>query len=266
MQVEIEYRRFKGKRRTRQINTNHLHLIADLKSRGLSGLVLDAAVWLCVDEPTRHALDALCFGNLDGGAGTAAHVRALLESAGATVTGNRCVRLSLDEACFMSHAFEALDVYAEASPSSNGGVSCVRLDPPALWRRLCAARRDFQLLYLAYHHYRSKGWIPRTGLQYGADFVLYQRHPALAHSDYSVLVLPLGGVAGGRPPLTWHDLQVCNRLTTQVGKRLILLHVVNEGGRDEAVDAGDCIARCAVHERVVRRWVPESMRPAAPGS
>lgn len=59
-----------------------------------------------------------------------------------------------------------------------------------------------------------QGWIPRTGLQYGADFVLYQRHPALAHSDYAVTIVPLR--PSQRPPMGWHDLQISNRLSTQV--------------------------------------------------
>jgi hypothetical protein len=60
---------------------------------------------------------------------------------------------------------------------------------------------------------RPQGWIPRTGLQYGADFVLYQRHPALSHSDYTVIITPLA--PGQRPDIGWHDFQISNRLSTQ---------------------------------------------------
>ena len=44
--------------------------------------------------------------------------------------------------------------------------------------------------YAAFQFYRGKGWMPRSGLQYGAHFVLYRRHPALCHSDYAVVVVP----------------------------------------------------------------------------
>ena len=115
----------------------------------------------------------------------------------------------------------------------------------ALWQALCAVRPDFLMVYLGYHHFRSKvlqpvsdagawwpprahactdgslslpatsqGWIARTGLQYGADMVLYRRHPALAHSEYSVLIIPR--TPGVRPQLSWHDIQVSNRLSAQV--------------------------------------------------
>eukprot|EP00775_Hariotina_reticulata_P005114 gene5115-5354_t len=45
------------------------------------------------------------------------------------------------------------------------------------------------LEYAAYHHFRSKGWLPQPGLNFGADFVLYELHPEFAHSDYAVLVM-----------------------------------------------------------------------------
>lgn len=88
------------------------------------------------------------------------------------------------------------------------------LPAQALWHRCMQARPDFPVMYLGYHHYRGKGWIPRTGLQYGADYVLYQKHPALAHSDYAVLVVPQFEARG--PRLEWHDLQTANRLSAQV--------------------------------------------------
>lgn len=62
-----------------------------------------------------------------------------------------------------------------------------------------------------------QGWLPRTGLQYGADFVLYHRHPAVAHSDYTVLVVPL--TPGVRPPMEWHSVQIANRLSAQVRRQ-----------------------------------------------
>ena len=121
--------------------------------------------------------------------------------------------------------------------------------------------------------------------------MLYQRHPAIAHSDFTVLIVPL--MPGVRPTMGWHDLQVSNRLSTQartpppalphcashppghsppppapqralpspqVSKRLLLLYVQQLG---DSVDTStpSCLARFAAHERMVRRWVPESHRP-----
>ena len=37
---------------------------------------------------------------------------------------------------------------------------------------------------------RREGWLPRSGLQYGADLVLYRNHPSLVHSDHCVVLRP----------------------------------------------------------------------------
>lgn len=203
----------------------------ELRPRDLQALLLDAAVWLCCDDEVVYKLDTLCFGNLDGGAGTAAYVRQHLEAAGRPVQGDKAVRLSLDEAFFMAYALGILTVHelgpacsgapsstaadagsaGAAEPAAAGagaagaaaagqespaagtegaapasaaaaaappaaepaaavaaaaatapevpieaGVVAVPLDSGALWRRLQQLRPDFFLLYLAYHHFRSK--------------------------------------------------------------------------------------------------------------
>ena len=81
-------------------------------------------------------------------------------------------------------------------------------------------------------HFRLTGWLPRSGLQYGADFVLYQRHPALVHSDSTVTLVPDAAAresfkvdaaanrdvafAHGWPD--WPDVQATSRLAVQVNK------------------------------------------------
>lgn len=207
-----------------------MQVCRELRPRDLQALLLDAAVWLCCDDDTVYKLDTLCFGNLDGGAGTAAYVRRHLEAAGRPVQGDKAVRLSLDEAFFMAYALGILTVHelapsgrsapdngrtasggaapggagapaaataaaAEqqdaAAPASGAptapddaaaqaaapaaatepapaaaaalpevpgeaGLAAVQFDSGALWRRLQQLRPDFFLLYLAYHHFRSK--------------------------------------------------------------------------------------------------------------
>ena len=90
-----------------------LQVCRELKPRQLHALVMDAAVWLCCDDEVVHKLDTLCFGNSDGGPGTSAHVRGVLQAAGAPVAGDKSVRLSLDEAFFMHYALGILEVHDE---------------------------------------------------------------------------------------------------------------------------------------------------------
>lgn len=77
-----------------------------------------------------------------------------------------------------------------------------------------------------------QGWIPRSGLQYGTDLVLYEQHPSLVHSTVCVLIVvtPFAG-EDCRPPavcnsgarmdgqdgtLSWHDVEGINRLCVRV--------------------------------------------------
>ena len=39
-----------------------------------------------------------------------------------------------------------------------------------MWRTFCARQRNFLANYVAYHYLRSKGWVPKNGVKYGADF------------------------------------------------------------------------------------------------
>jgi tRNA-intron lyase len=252
--MEVGFRRPRHKRRRRHdIQTDKLRIYAELKSKGLKGLILDSAVWVCASHATVKALDHACLGNLDGGDQMTTYLKDLLGSSDDVIQDGKTVRLSLDEAFFMHYALGALELF-DQSPRL--------LDTGEIWERMCSSRADFPLSYVCYHHFRSKGWIPRTGLQYGVDFVLYQKHPALAHSDYSVTIQTphvstgVGGSSLFRPPLSWHDLQVTNRMTGQVGKRLLIVNI-----HDPAPDLGytnhRCIDRIAISEYVIRRWVPE---------
>ena len=110
-----------------------------------------------------------------------------------------------------------------------------RLSDADVWHAAVAACPGFLPAYAAYYHCRCRGWLIRSGLQYGADYVLYPRHPTAAHSTLCALVIPpsegpgsasasAAAVRAGWPQ--WTELQALSRLCVQVNKGLILLHVV----------------------------------------
>jgi len=281
--MDVEFKRPKHKKRRRwDIQTDKLKVYSEIKSARLSGVVFDTAVWLCVSSETVKKLDSACFGNLDGGNGTAIFIKDSLKDVDVEIEGDKAVRLSLDEAFFMHYALRSLTLY---TVRDKAGQPARLLDTAEAWQEMQNSKKDFILLYLCYHHFRSKvryfhavmrlcrcpghncvmqlqGWIPRTGLQYGVDFVLYQKHPAITHSDYSVSIQTdetpgLGSLS--RPPMSWHDLQVTNRLTAQVGKRLLVARI-HDPAPHLGYDHPRCIDRVSISEMIVRRWVPESDR------
>lgn len=45
--------------------------------------------------------------------------------------------------------------------------------------------------YAAYHHYRSLGWVVRSGIKFCVDWLLYRRGPVFSHSTFSLLMVPV---------------------------------------------------------------------------
>ncbi|PNW86818.1 hypothetical protein CHLRE_02g096900v5 [Chlamydomonas reinhardtii] len=190
------------------------------------------------------------------------------------------VRLTLEEAFFLHRVLRCLQVYElqPGAPIPATSEHVQLLDEQGLWDACRAIRSNFVTSYAAYHHLKAKGWIPRSGLLYGVDYVVYQLHPVGAHSDFGVLVIPLGpggeqegpGAGPHTPPMRWLDLQITNRLINQVVKKLILLYLYEQqqpqqpggqqqpGGPDHATPA--CLQNFLVEERIVRRWVPDATR------
>lgn len=55
-----------------------------------------------------------------------------------------------------------------------------------------------------------QGWSVRSGMIYGADFVLYKGHPSEVHADFCV------SIVSSQCTLKWKDIQAMHRLCNQV--------------------------------------------------
>ncbi|KAK7881090.1 hypothetical protein WMY93_032300 [Mugilogobius chulae] len=77
------------------------------------------------------------------------------------------LQLSHEEAFFLVFALGVLTVYHRQVP----------LSILQLWRTFRSFSSDFVSFYSAFHFYRSKGWIPKTGsgAKYGSDLMLYRK-------------------------------------------------------------------------------------------
>ena len=236
------------------------------------------AAWVAVSPAVQRLLDNACWGTFDGGAGTAAETIATLElhdvatngaavAAEGTITegdvdetrgserieppkacsGVVSVRLSLEEALFMQMGHRLLQLYRQLP---DGKV--VELRPEEVWSLAYDLRgAPFATSYVAYHHLRAKGFIPRSGLQYGSDYVIYRRHPSLCHSEACVRIVPLREDDPIEMP-PWHDLSSAARLCGQVSKGLLLLFVRQLQGAD--LSELQCLGYFQVQEMKLTRW------------
>lgn len=220
----------------------------------ISALLQHGCIWLSVTADTAALLDCCCFGSSESGANTAAEVTdALLAAMPATdpQAPRKAIRVAPAEAFFMHYVIGCLRVYLEQPQGAP-----TQLDTQEFWDWCRATEPDFGLSYTGYHHFRSKGFIPRSGLLYGVDYVLYELHPSLSHSSYGAMLVPQ--LAERQLTLSWHDIQIANRLLGMVSKSLLLVYIY---GPDELTwSSPDCIESLEVSERRVERWNPISSR------
>uniref|UniRef100_A0A8C5DK39 tRNA-intron lyase n=1 Tax=Gouania willdenowi TaxID=441366 RepID=A0A8C5DK39_GOUWI len=144
------------------------------------------------------------------------------------------LQLSLEETFFLVYGLGCLSVYQEQEP-----LSVVQL-----WRRLCVIGPDFISSYAAYHHLRSRGWVPKGGgAKYGADFMLYRKGPPFYHARY-------------------HTYTQSSFLRLQGNKwELMLCYIIYPNNQSESeLESPDCLRRLSVQEVVVNRWVSSKER------
>lgn len=57
-----------------------------------------------------------------------------------------------------------------------------------LWTTFTKIQPNFVASYVAYHYYRAHGWVPRTDIKLGVDWVIYELGPEYSHASFGVLV------------------------------------------------------------------------------
>eukprot|EP01023_Acetabularia_acetabulum_P054075 TRINITY_DN6073_c0_g1_i4.p1 TRINITY_DN6073_c0_g1~~TRINITY_DN6073_c0_g1_i4.p1 ORF type:complete len:274 (-),score=26.32 TRINITY_DN6073_c0_g1_i4:14-775(-) len=224
-------------------------IYGELQGLDLHGVLMLPHVWLSVSENERAELNALCVGFTDGGPKTAQFVQEILQqnSFGKTSKDNEKkygVKLSLQEGLFLMDKLKCLALLDFESKQI--------MEVSQLWSMCLKSRGDsFLTSYAIYQHYRSLGWLLRAGIQYGGEYVLYQGHPAWFHSDYIVLPLVL---SPHNAQISWRQIQLGQRLSSNVRKKLLLVYVFIPPD----IDATDlsCIEQIKIEEVEASRWVP----------
>ncbi|KAL7805101.1 hypothetical protein V8C44DRAFT_341587 [Trichoderma aethiopicum] len=122
----------------------------------------------------------------------------------------------------------------------------------------------FLLHYAVYHHFRSLGWVPRAGIKFGVDWLLYARGPVFDHAEFGLIVIPSysdewwkkQGRQGPRKPWSW--LHSVVRVLSHVTKSLVLIYVDVPPPHkfDEALKTGvaEAMKLYKVREVMVKRW------------
>mmetsp|Transcript_26283 Transcript_26283/g.43998 ORF Transcript_26283/g.43998 Transcript_26283/m.43998 type:complete len:257 (+) Transcript_26283:581-1351(+) len=244
--------RFKRKRQRSGLTA--AQAMEQLASITLEGCLKLNAIWAEVDPHAAYLLQwALIGRRIDGDwIGEADYVYDVEDAAVAPTEATVTYRFSLEEAFYLVHESGCLVVRQSLQDSL--------MTPEDCYESFRQTHTGFVHLYVAFHHFRRKGWLPRAGLQYGTQYVLYRQHPSQCHSDYCVLVIP----PGEQPPKDddyfpkWTDVLATGRLAAQVAKKLIFLYLQEQPGCDHSDVA--CLPAITGHEVIVHRWVPQQHR------
>ncbi|KAK7445440.1 tRNA splicing endonuclease subunit sen2 [Stygiomarasmius scandens] len=131
----------------------------------------------------------------------------------------------------------------------------------------------FLIHYVAYHHYRSLGWVVKGGIKFCVDYLLYKKGPVFTHAEFAIVICPVyedpidQEASTTNPqnasPFNWHWLSTINRVNSQVMKTLILTYVTVPARSRLSTDvlsSPACLAQYSVREVVVRRFIPARMR------
>ncbi|NXC46011.1 SEN2 endonuclease, partial [Penelope pileata] len=163
------------------------------------------------------------------------------------------LQLSLEEAFFLVYALGCLTIYYSEEP----------LTILKLWEIFSEVKPNFKTTYMAYHYFRSKGWVPKVGLKYGTDFLLYRKGPPFYHASYSVIAELVDDNFEGslRRPLSWMSLSGLNRTTVNASKELMLCYLIKPSDMtEEEMATPECLKRIKVQELIVTRWVSSRER------
>ncbi|MFW9988594.1 MAG: tRNA-intron lyase [Candidatus Odinarchaeota archaeon] len=90
------------------------------------------------------------------------------------------------------------------------------LEPKEFYEIATKIHHKFAEKYVIYKDLREKGYIPRPGLKFGADFVVYKKGPGIEHSLFMVHVLPHDS------EITAIDMVRAGRLATSVRKKFVI--------------------------------------------
>ena len=191
------------------------------------------------------------------------------------------LQLTLEEAFFLVYGLgvlSVLDPETSASLSTPELFSLCRQNssfPPQPSTQFRADDR-FLTSYVVYHHFRSLGWVVRSGVKFAVDYLLYNRGPAFSHAEFAVVIVPSyshpywtdseekAAQTRKKESKTWWWLHCVNRVQSQVRKSLVLVFVEipppEECKDGEPLNIGRMLKRYHVRELTLRRWIPNRSR------
>lgn len=185
------------------------------------------------------------------------------------------LQLSIEEAFFLVYGLGALQIFDEKRQHVLPTTTLFSLFcqhayfPPRDYTVTAKIEPDnpFLVSYVVYHHYRSLGWVVRSGVKFGVDYLLYNRGPVFSHAEFAVVVIPSYPHASWSEKAieqqnrSWWWLHCVNRVQAQVKKTLVVCYVdIPPAAYTPHSDIGEQLRQYKVRDVSIRRWVPNRSR------
>lgn len=188
------------------------------------------------------------------------------------------LQLSNEETFFLVYTLGALRVVDRETNTEIPTTTLFQLlchhsyFPPRLPSADLKPEDPFLISYAVYHHFRSLGWVVRSGVKFGTDYLLYNRGPVFSHAEFAVVIVPsfehpywsetrerINYVAQ-KQDRTWWWLHCVNRVQAHVRKSLVVVYVDVPPPASSYNDIGEVLGQYRVREFLLRRWIPNRMR------
>ena len=190
-------------------------------------------------------------------------------------------QLTLEEAFFLAYALGALEILDPDTkkPIPNQDLFYLFRKTsyfPPLANPSLSPDDPFMTNYVVYHHFRSLGWVLRSGIKFSVDYMLYVRGPVFSHAEFGALILPsysdpywssnpfLQNYVKSKETRTWAWMNRIHRVITQVKKTLVLVYVDIPKPLDAEEEAkmgiDAMLARYKVREVMMKRFSTNRQR------
>ncbi|MCJ1401449.1 hypothetical protein MMC11_004662 [Xylographa trunciseda] len=197
------------------------------------------------------------------------------------------LQLTLEEAFFLNYGLGILEIESRESAqpmTTNTLFTLFRMSSyfPSYPSSDLRPDDPFIISYVVYHHFRSLGWVVRSGVKFAVDYLLYNRGPVFSHAEFAVVILPsyrhpywrettsLAMDVTKRESKSWWWLHCVNRVQSQVKKSLVLVYVEIPPPRTTKfehcidnyshTDISQLLKSYQVREMILRRWIPNRSR------
>lgn len=211
--------------------------------------------------------------------GSTPELEKVLGSQPTNVKNEEHLQLSLEEAFFLNYALGVLEIFLDSSDTKLSSSSLLALfrrfsfSPPRSIAIPAEPDDPFVVSYAVYHHFRSQGWVVRSGVKFAVDYLLYNRGPAFSHAEFAVVILPSytdqywsatperAEVVQKETAKGWWWLHGINRVQAQVLKSLVLCYVDIPAPKGvDTQDISKLWEQYRLRTIIVKRWTPNRDR------